>query len=357
MWKKLAVGVVVGLVAASAPSGVAVATDEGSAAAPTVDVRTIKPGRLKRGPDARLDHVQDGVLRRADGRTVRIRVPSTHGRLALVGTSGRWRLVASAKGEYVRVWKVRPGRKPVLVKRSRTQFTPGYSFYGVRASRDGRWLLGTTYDRGGSTTVVREVATGRRVASRYSSAFFMPFDADAGHVLTYMDSADELPVVDWQPGTGRRSVADVAVAGFLRRDLVFVGAGTSGRVFGPTSVAAPGTPPWSARFAPLDVSPDGSLVLGTSTGPKVDRRRVLELRSMADGTLLQAFTYGSKEGQWSITLNYEQTARFESDDHFVFQVDAGKRKVLVRCSTAAGRCKRASAYGGNVSFAYERFMW
>lgn len=84
---------------------------------------------------------------------------------------------------------------------------------------------------------------------------------------------------------------------------------------------------------------------------------MLQLRSMADGTLLQAFTYGSKEGRWLITRTYEQSARFETDDHFVFQVDAGRRKVLVRCSTAAGRCKRASAYGGNVSFAHERFMW
>ena len=41
----------------------------------------------------------------------------------------------------------------------------------------------------------------------------------------------------------------------IRDDLVFVR--TTGRLFGPTPLSAPGTPAWAQPFAPLTISPDG----------------------------------------------------------------------------------------------------
>ena len=53
-----------------------------------VPVRTLEPMALRRGPDAAIDHLQDGVIRTASGRTVRVRVPHGLDQLALLGRSG-----------------------------------------------------------------------------------------------------------------------------------------------------------------------------------------------------------------------------------------------------------------------------
>ena len=318
-------------------------------------VRTIDPGALRRGPDAAVDHLQDGVIRTASGRRITVGVPYTRGHQALLGRRGNGWLVASKSGDTARVHLVRKGRRPVEVPKTRLTYYSD-AFTGWRLSQDGRWLLTTGYDRGGSATSIRDLVSGKRVASTYSGAFFQPLDAADGHVVTYAeDDQGELSAVDWAPPAEPRRVADDVDWADLRRNLVFV---RSGNGYGPTDLDAPGTPPWSARFQPLDVSPDGSLAIGLRVHRSFDDPAVLELRRMADGELLQSFAYGPKitMDNWSITAEHEQTARFETDRRFVFQLTTRRGAVLVRCRLS-GRCQRASDWGGDISTPHERFMW
>ena len=326
-----------------------------SPAAPLPPVRIVDPAKLKRGPDAAFAHLQDGRIH-VRGARLRVRVPHTAGRQILLGRSGADWLVASAKGERLRVDRIRLGQPPRLVPRSRLR---GQGV-GIRLSREGERLLFTYYDRGGATVTVRRVADGRRVGRDYTGLYHQAFDAADAHVLLHREDAEtyEAYAADWVPGGGGdRRLGTGLNAGFLRRDVVFVQDGAESRRFGPTSVSSPAAPAWSARFAALAISPDASLVIGT--GPRlVGRRQVLQVRRMSDGTVLQQFGYGRavpRQEYWSIG-DAEQTARFESDTHFVFELVTAGRSRLIRCSTA-GRCAKASGPGGGVSVSFEQFMW
>lgn len=350
-----------GLLALTAPTAVH-AVPDAHAAGERVPVRTLQPLRLPRGADAAVDHLQDGVIHTAAGRTVRVRVPYGADQLALLGRSGNAWLVAwgtgrTRSGFHLHVARVRAGHAPVEVPRQRVT-TYGEDFHGWRLDRDGTRLVATTYDRGGTTTVVRDVRTGERLDARYTGAFYTPFDVADGHVATYAeDDRGALRVVDWELGAGRTTIARRASFVDLRRDLAFVR--VSGHDFGPTSVTAPGVPAWSAPFAPLDVSPDGSLAVGLGVPRSgFDDRGVLEVRRLDDGTLLDAISLGDHitMDNWSITTSHEQTVRWEDDAHYVVQLPVGRDAVLVRCRVG-GRCERASEVGGNVSTSYEEFMW
>ncbi|MFC6696960.1 hypothetical protein [Nocardioides daphniae] len=341
---------------ALAPVSATAHASEGAAPAPPV--RTIDPAKLRRGPDATIPFLQDGRIH-AGGKTVRVRVPFTKGRQALLGRSGNAWLVASYRKGYLRVHRVRANRAPQLLPGSRTrQF--GGEFYGIRVSRDGTRLLRTRYDRGGATVVVTRTVDGAPVDDYYTTYYSQPYDADAGRVLLHKEDETtyEVFAADWRPGSDDdRVLGSLMNAGFYRRDLAFVQDGVDTYRFGPTAISAPGAPAWSARFAALDVSPDGSLVLGV--GPRLVRKRaVLQVRRMSDGKVLQQFSYGKvvDPGDWSISDTNEQTARFESDTRFVFQFSKAGRSRLVRCTTS-GRCAKASDAGSNVSITFERFMW
>lgn len=350
-----------GPLALSLPTA-AEAVPDRDAAAERVPVRTLEPLRLPRGADAAIDHLQDGVIHTADGRTVRVRVPHGTGPLALLGRSGNawlvaWSTARTRSGFHLHVSRVRAGHAPVEVPRQRVT-SYGEDFHGWRLDRDGTRLVATTYDRGGTTTVVRDVRTGARLDDRYTGAFYTPFDVADGHVATYAENdRGGLRVVDWDLGAGQTTIARRASHVDLRRDLAFVR--VSGHDFGPTSLSAPGTPAWAAPFAPLDVSPDGSLAVGLGVPRSgFDDRGVLEVRRVDDGTLLDAISLGDHitMGNWSITTAHEQTIRWEDDTHYVVQLAARGGAVLVRCRVG-GRCERASDVGGDVSTPYEYFMW
>ncbi|UFN44443.1 hypothetical protein [Nocardioides okcheonensis] len=350
-----------GLLALSAPTAAHAVPDRDAVAA-EVPVRTLHPLRLPRGADAALDHLQDGVIRTASGRTLRVRVPSGDDQVALLGRSGgawlvAWGTGAGPAGHRFHVVRVRRGHAPVEVPRQRVT-SYGEDFHGWRLDRDGTRLVSTTYDRGGTGATVRDVATGHRIDTRFSGGFFTPFDVADGHVATFAESElGRLRVVDWQPGVGETTIARRVAHVDLRRDLAFVR--VSGRDFGPTSVAAPGEPAWAAPFAPLDVSPDGALAVGLRISRSgFDDRGVLEVRAMDDGRLLDALSLGDHitMDTWSITTSHEQTVRWEDDSHYVVQLPVGRDAVLVRCRVG-GRCERASDVGGDVSTPYEYFMW
>ncbi|GAA1940032.1 hypothetical protein [Nocardioides hwasunensis] len=318
--------------------------------------RTIVAARLPRGPDARIDFMQDGVIHPADGGRVSVRTPVDRDQRQLLGTSRSGWLVAVRKGYLSRVVAVRPGRAPQELRRTRTT-SYGDSSIGWLLARDGRQLLATTYDRGGSTTSVQTLA-GKTLASRYSGSFFTPFDADAGHVATWSENRfDRLRVVDWVPRTSRTEIAKNATWVSLRDDLVFVR--TTGRLFGPTSISAPAAPAWAEPFSPLAVSPDGATAVGLRISrSSFDSPAVLDVRRMSDGRLLDSIAYGERitQDNWSLGTRHEQTAAWQGNRRFVFQLTTPRGAVLVRCDLDRA-CQRASDVGGDISFAHESFMW
>ncbi|GGD29921.1 hypothetical protein GCM10007231_31770 [Nocardioides daphniae] len=338
------------------PSGPGARAVEAAAAPPPV--RTIDPARLRRGPDATFAHLQDGWIH-AGGRRIRVKVRADKGRQVLLGRSdGAWIVASWTKkrrgGATVRVHRIRAGRAPVPMPWAGLRG----SGVGIRLSRDGQQVLLTVGSRGGLDLWVLRTRDGAEIATDTTgpSLCTQPYDAAGGRVLLHRQPAGEPDVTyaaDWAPATGTdRRLGPGLNAGFLRQDVVFVGPapGTPGPyAYGPTSISAPGTPAWSARFTALAVSPDKKLVIGT--GPRrVKRRAVLQVRRMSDGKILQQLAYGAP-GQVA-----DQTARFETSSRFVFELTTRGRSRLVRCTTA-GKCARASDAGGPLSASHELVQW
>ncbi len=319
------------------------------------DVRTLDPSALPRGADATVHHLRNRVIHTADGR--RIRVPRAD-RTALLGRSGtRW-LVAVRKGFRDAVLAVRPGTEPQRIWGPVKTY--GDEALGFRLSRDGRQLVVTGFDRGGSSASVYDARTRRVVGRRASAAYVLPIDATAGRVLTYgFDQQGDPRTVEWTPGlgmSGRRVIAGDSSAAFMDRDLLFLRAGDG---YGPTALSAPGAPPWSEGFAPLDVSPDGLHAVGYRLPTREwHDPAILQVRSMVDGSVLAQFRAGPTitMHNWQIGRTHEQTVRWESDSTFVFQLTRHRQGVLVRCDLA-GACERASGWGRNLSVPYESFVW
>lgn len=355
-----------GLLALALPAA-SYAVGAGAAADPRprwseVPVRTLDPLRLPRGADAGIDHLQDGVIHTASGRSLRVGVPHGLDQLALLGRSGgawlvAWGTASTRTGYHYGVSRVRSGHAPVAVPKQR-EGSYGDDFHGWRLDRDGGVLVSTTFDRGGSTTYVQDTDTGKVLGSRYSGYYSTPYDVAGGHVATIAETdSGGSRVVDWVPRTSETVIARRAAFVDLQRDLAFVR--VQGRDYGPTSVSAPAAPAWSAPFAPLDISPDGGRALGLRISrSSFDDRGVVEVRSMTDGSLLDAIALGDHVtmDNWSITTSHEQTLRWEDDSHYVVQMPVRGGAVLVRCRVG-GRCERASAVGGNISTPYEYFMW
>ncbi len=335
-----------------------------AAASPSRDVvraepstRTIVPAKLPRGPDAAVPYMQDGVIH-ADGTTLPIRTPANGEQRQLLGESRKGWLVAVRKGYLSRVVAVRAGRAPAEIRHTRiTSYGQGDTSVGWLASRDGEMLISTTFDRGGSTRSVQDLA-GKGLGSSYTGGYFTPFDADAGHIATYAENKFyRLRVVDWVPRTSKTQVAVSATYVSLREDLMFVR--TRGRFYGPSTISAPSTPVWSQPFSPLAVSPDRT----TAVGLRISRSgfnspAILDVRRMSDGALLDSIAFGKRitMDNWSITSAHEQTAAWEDDDTYVFQLGSPAGAVLVRCTLGAA-CERASGYGGNITVPHESFMW
>ena len=318
--------------------------------------RTIDVARLSRGRAARIDHLQDGVIHTAGGHLVPLRTPVTDDQAQLLGDSRKGWLVAVRKGAVGRVVAVRPGRRPVEIRRTRVEWYDDVSL-GWRASRDGDMLIATGYDRGGSNRTAYAL-DGTRLGSDYSGAFYNPLDAADGHVVILReDDEGDYPAVDWVPRTSRTDLGVQVSYISLREDLMF--AHTSGRLYGPSPVSAPVTPPWAAPFQPLAISPDRATALGLRVSRSgFDDPAILDVRRMSDGALLDSISFGERITQhnWSVGRTHEQTARWESDRRFVFQLTTRRGAVLVRC-TLDGACRRASDYGGDITVPYETYMW
>lgn len=323
-------------------------------------VEDIDPSALVRGADAKVPYLQDGVIR-AHGRSLKVGLKGEGGRQVMLGTAGKDRLVATAIDGYVKVHRIRRGKKPRLVLKAKESYNPSRSV-GVRLSRGGKYLYWTELNRGGTMTTGRRVADGTPIALEDPVGGDAPFDAAGRRVLQAgsagAENARRPATYIWtapltgEGGTDTLLAPRAASGGFLTRDVVFLRTTAKG-LFGPTSISSPGTPAWSARFTPLDLSPNGRRVLGVATD-KVKGRDVLQLRRMSDGKVLRSWAYGPAVGTSGV--GKEQSARFESDSRVVFEVTRAGRSALVRCRTT-GRCTRASKLGGSVSFSHEKFRW
>lgn len=322
--------------------------------------RTVVPTKLKRGPDATIDFMQDGIIHfgGAGGWRIGIRTPTNRNQRQLLGISRKGWLVAVRKGNTSRVIAVRRGRKPVTVPGTRnTTYGQGDSAIGWRLSHDGEMLVSTLYDRGGSTTYLQNLA-GKGRGSYYSSDYFTPLDADTGHVVTYRENKfNRLRVYDWVPKVSATELVKDASYASLRDDVIF--SHTTGRLYGPTAISAPETPAWAAAFQPLSISPNGRTAIGLRIPKSIfDSPAILDVRRMSDGALLDSIAYGPRitTDDWELGKTHEQTARWENNRRYVFQLATRRGAVLVRCRLN-GPCKRASNYGGDITTSFETFMW
>lgn len=339
--------------AAAAPSR-SVPSEAASDAArdSAVAARTLRPSRLPRGPAARLPLLQGRTLRPSDGaKPIRVRVPAVKGQLRLLGrrSDGRW-LVAAQTKKWQRVYAVKRDGSHRAVPRTRTVVARSNRM-GWLLAKGGERLVQTRWGSYTAGHTVRDATSGEVIARYPTEVTGFPLDADAERLVVRLDAG----VRDLVPGESNTRVVKAANAAFIARDLVF--AKTRGLQRGPTSIEEPATPRWTARFAALDVSPDGDLVLGTRTRARYDRKpRVLELRRMSDGRLLRAFRYGGRVETRDIHTQDEQTARFESSSVFLLEVRRSGRSIMVRC-TLDGACERASRWGRRISVPFEKYVW
>jgi hypothetical protein len=77
---------------------------------------------------------------------------------------------------------------------------------------------------------------------------------------------------------------------------------------------------------------------------------------MDTGKLVKRFRYSRAitRKNRGLTSKHEQTARFENDDEFVFELAGAKGRALVRCRVAMPQCERASDLGGILTTSYEK---
>lgn len=326
-----------------------------SPSAGKVRVRTLRPADLPRGQDARIAWLQQGVIHTPEGKSIKVRIPHAKQRQSLLGISGEEYVVASWRKDVLRAHRVQRGSAPTRIPRLRFRYSQHDRYYGLRLSRDGAQISRVWQDRAATALGVHDARTGKRVPKVPRFVDDLPLDFDAGHLVIRRSDQDVTSrVQDWEPTVGARDLSTWATGAFLRHDVLFRGAPRTG----PTSISAPGPAPWRADFVPLDISPDGTLVLGTRGDVNWRAMKTLQLRRMSDGAVLQKFAYGQhlSTKELNQARGREQSARFETSKSFVFELTRPRGSVLVRCNLS-GKCRRASGWGGRISFAHEQFFW
>lgn len=153
-------------------------------------------------------------------------------------------------------------------------------------------------------------------------------DADALWIGFY-----DRPTRRWVPGERPVKAGPAAFVADPDHDLLFVRAGEDedgDELFGPTSLATPGAPAWSARFDAATVSPDGVWVAGSS----YDGRYRLEVRRVSDGSVLPL---PRLRPAWQS----EEWVAWEPDGDLLAVVGKRRKHWIVRCTVAGpvmGEC-------------------
>jgi hypothetical protein len=261
---------------------------------------------------------QSGTTVHTAGRTVHLPLGRAgHGYRVLGKRGGEWLLakpgyhakVLAVKGSHVRtVWTH-------VYDESDTHYT---------LSRGASLVVEWNFDRSGFTKAVVFDLKGKLVAhhSWTSSVYLLDFAGDTLLVAGRKTARWVLPGKPVQ-------VAPGASYGNLGSDLLFVDLPDD--AVGPTSLATPGTPPWSATdWSPESVSDDGGFVAGLD----FTRRLKLVVRKVSDGTLQPVPAFRA---------DFDTPLAWEPDGSLLLVAKSSKGRAVVRC-TMAGVCERATPF-------------
>jgi hypothetical protein len=269
--------------------------------------------RLPRGADPAVVWMSGRTVHTADGRAETLPIPASHATsLRLLGRRhGAW-IVFDNYGATVKVLAIK-GHHVRTVWRH-VVYDPGTVYALARGGDDiVQWFT----DRGDRTSATVFDLRGHHVATHTFGA---------GTILDFTGERLLLGfgrTVSWTPGSPPVKIAAGASWADARRDLLFVY--DADYRTGPTSLSAPGVPPWTAGFEPRAVSPDGRWVAGLS-GTR------LVVRDMTDG---------AKAAVTGLRLTRDPVLSWEPDGSLLVQVGTEKGYALVRC-TVDGACEQSS---------------
>ena len=276
------------------------------------------PTGLPVGPPPAITWQSGTTVHTASGRTVHLPLGRAgHGYRVLGKRGGEWLLakpgyhaqVLAVRGNHVRtVWTH-------VYDESDTHYT---------LSRGGNLVVEWNIDRSDFTKAVVFDLKGKVVAhhSWTSSVYLLDF---AGDTLLVSGSKTSQWVLPGQPG----EVAPGATYGNLDSGLLFVDLPQD--AVGPTSLAAPGTPLWSAsEWSPESVSDDGAYVAGLA----FTRSTKLVVRKVSDGTVQPVPAFRAE---------FETPFAWEPDGSLLLVAKGSKGRAVVRC-TMAGVCERATPF-------------
>ena len=191
-------------------------------------------------------------------------------------------------------------------------------------AKGGSLVVEWNFDRGGATYATVFDLKGKKVAKRRWGTTVRLLDF-SGNTLLLGGHKTRLWTLPGKPV----AVAPGASYGDLAGDLVFVD--VTDDIVGPTSLSAPGTPPWTAsEFIPELLSPDGQYVVGLTYTTKLK----LQVRKMSDGSVQPVPAFKT---------TFDSALAWEPDGSLLFEVKKGPARALARC-TVAGVCERATAW-------------
>jgi hypothetical protein len=259
------------------------------------------------------------------GATVHIANRSVHLPLGRAGHG--YRVLGRRGGEWL---LAKPGyhAKLLAVKGShvRTVWTHVYdeSDTHYTLSRGASLVVEWNVDRSDFTKAVVLDLKGKVVAQQRwsSSVYLLDFAGDTLLVSGPKTAQWELPGKPVQ-------VAPGASYGNLGSDLLFVDLPQD--AVGPTSLASPGTPLWSATaWSPESVSDDGAYAVGLD----FTRRLKLVVRKVSDGTVQPVPAFRA---------DFDTPFAWEPDGSLLLVAKSSKGRAVVRC-TMAGLCERATPF-------------
>lgn len=263
-----------------------------------------------------------------------VTLPGTLKRAQVLGQRhGEW--IAWVDGGEPEVFAVKGSKVRKLWHHTYDESATGYSLVDG-ADQVVEW----NYGRGGEVFGTVFDLRGKALGTRYFPGSASLLDADADGLLI----GTRKQTLRWVPGQKPVPAGPAAYFADIEQDLLMVPVGDD--ALGPTSLSAPGVPPWSWQFAPVVVSPDGAWVAGVS----FNRRPRLVVLHLADGVLAPVPGLLVDSGATIPGGPYVQMT-WEPDGDLLFVTRGTKGRAVVRC-TVTGACERATAFvkGPAVSF-------
>ena len=201
--------------------------------------------------------------------------------------------------------------------------------YGLVRGRD--QVVEWNYTRGTTSYGVVFDLQGEELATRSWGGYADVLAADGTGVLV----TGREQTVRWVPGRKPVPVAPTATFADPAHDVLFVVVDGGA---GPTTLSAPGTPAWTARFDPESVSPDGAWVAGVTYGA----RPKLQVRRLADGSVAPVPLVALDADPVMLGGSHVQVT-WESGETVLVVVHSDRGRAVLRCNVD-GRCERATAW-------------